>query len=170
MPQIELPDGPGEMTARMWSLCPALGVAVHAFGAAVQTGATLPLRELEAARMRIAHINGCLPCSEARVEDMAALGIDEAFYADVDDPGKRGRYAPREALAIGFAERFAQGKQAFDEPFWADLTAAFTPGEIVELSTCVAKWLAIGRINAVLGMELSCPITIPRRPAAETAA
>lgn len=165
MPQIDLPDGPGEMTARMWSLRPALGDAVRAFGAAVQSCATLPLREREAARMRIAHINGCLPCSEARVEDMAGHGIDEAFYANVDDPAKRHTYAPREALAIGFAERFAAGKQAFDAPFWADLTAAFTPGEIVELSACVAKWLAIGRINAVLDMELSCPITIPAKGA-----
>ncbi len=125
-----------------------------------------PLRELEAARIRIAHINGCLPCSEARPEDMAAQGIDEAFYADVDDPARRGRYSGREALAIGFAERFAAGKGSFDAEFWQDLTSAFTPGEIVELSTCVAKWLAIGRINAVLDMELSCPITIPQRGAA----
>ena len=166
MPQIELPDGPGEMTARMWSLRPALGAAVQAFGQAVQAGSTLPLRELEAARMRIAHINGCLPCSEARPDEMAELGIDEAFYADVDDPARRGRYSQREALAIGFAERFAAGKASFDAAFWQDLTSAFTPGEIVELSTCVAKWLAIGRINAVLDMELSCPITIPQRGAA----
>lgn len=165
MPAIDLPDGPGEMTARMWSLQPALGAAVHAFGAAVQAAATLPLRELEAARMRIAQINGCRPCREARPADMAQAGIYEAFYAGVGDPAQRGAYSPREALAIGFAERFAEGKQSFDEHFWHELTSAYTSAEIVQLATCVAKWLAIGRINAVLDMELSCPVEIPARGA-----
>lgn len=162
MPRIELPETPGEQTARMWSLRPRLGQAVHAFGEAIRANVGLSLREQEAARMRIAHINGCLPCSEARIAGMDELGIDEAFYADVDDPAKRTRYAPREALAIGFAERFAAGREAFDDGFWADLNAAFDPGEIVELASAVAKWLAIGRINAVLELELSCPIVISR--------
>ena len=162
MPRIDLPEGDGEQTARLWSLRPELGEAVRAFGDAVQAQGRLPLREREAARMRIAHINGCLPCSEARIAGMAELGIDEAFYADVSDPARRTRYSAREALAIGFAERFAAGRETFDEPFWAQLRAAFRPDELVELATSVAKWLAIGRINAVFELELSCPITIPR--------
>jgi AhpD family alkylhydroperoxidase len=161
MPRIALAEGDGEESTRMWSLRPAMGAAASAFGASIQSASTLPIREQEAARIRIAHINGCMPCSEARVEDMTAHGLDEAFYADVDDPAKRGGYAPREALAIAFAERFAVGPQAFDDAFWSDLRTAFEDAEIVDLAACCAKWLGLGRLNAVMEIERSCPIRIP---------
>lgn len=170
MPEIDLPAGDGEDTTRMWSLAPHLGAAAKAFSDAVQDGVALPLREMEAARIRIAHINGCIPCSDARIEDPAGLGIDESFYADVDDPAKRGRYTAREALAIGFAERFAAGREAYDDAFWDAMRAHFSPTEIVELTVSCAKWMGLGRVNAVLGLEVSCPIVIPRPRVAEAAA
>lgn len=145
----------------MWSLRPALGAAVGAFGAALKDESRLETRVREAARIRIAHINGCLPCSQTRVEGGDALGLDEAFYAGVDDPAQRDRYAPREALAIGFAERFAAGPAAFDDAFWAALRAAFAADEIVELAAHCAKWLGLGRLNAVMEIATSCPIRIP---------
>ena len=162
MPNIDLPEGPGEEPRRAWSLRPEMGAAGFAYSDAIQATTTLPLGELEAARIRIAHINGCIPCSEARIEDAAAIGLDDAFYADVDDPAKRGRYSHREALAIGFAERFAAGIDTFDDAFWDEMRAAFDSGEIVELAACCGKWLGLGRVNAVLGLEVSCPIVIPR--------
>jgi alkylhydroperoxidase family enzyme len=161
MARIALPDGDGEETARLWRLRPEMGAAAAAFNESIQAGTSLPVREQEAARIRIAHINGCMPCSEARIDDMAAFGLDEAFYEDVDDPAKRGRYGPREALAIAFAERFAVGPQAFDDGFWAELRAAYTDAEIVDLAACCGKWLGLGRINAVLEIERSCPVRIP---------
>lgn len=144
----------------MWRLRPELGEAAEALSRVVQECSIVPVREHEAARMRIAHINGCSPCSDARVEDMAAHGLDESFYADVDDPGRRGRYTHRERLAIEFAERFAAGKEAFHDAFWVEFRAAFSDEEIVDLATSVAKWLALGRINAVLDLSVSCPIRI----------
>lgn len=161
MARIALPDGESEESTRMWSLRPAMGAAVAAFGDSLHAAATLPIREQEAARIRIAHINGCVPCSEARIEDMAAHGLNEAFYADVDDPAKRSRYSEREAIA--FAERFAVGPQAFDDAFWSTLRTAYSDAEILELAACCAKWLGLGRLNAVLEIERSCPIRIPLR-------
>ena len=140
---------------------PPLGVAVGTFGAALKDGSRLETRVREAARIRIAHINGCLPCSQTRVEGGDTLGLDETFYAGVDDPAQRGNYAPREALAIGFAERFAAGPAAFDDAFWADLRTVFADDEIVELATHCAKWLGLGRLNAVMEIATSCPIRIP---------
>ena len=90
----------------------------------------------------------------------SAYGLDEAFYANVDDPALRKSYSRREALAIAFAERFAVGQQAFDDDFWADLRAAFNDGEILDLAACCAKWLGLGRLNAVMEIERSCPIRI----------
>lgn len=163
MATIVLPEGNGSDRERLWSLRPELGTAADHFNDAVQNGTILPVSEQEAARARIAHINGCEPCSDARVFDMASHGIDESFYTDVDDPARRGRYTRREALAIGFAERFAEGKAAFDETFWADLQDAFSAEEIFDLAMCVAKWLALGRINAVFDLAVACPIVIRPR-------
>ncbi|BAV63683.1 carboxymuconolactone decarboxylase family protein [Sphingobium cloacae] len=161
MARIALPEGEGEEGQRMWSLRPTLGEAARAFGEALQDEARLPVRVREAARIRIAHINGCIPCSETRVEDGENLGLDEDFYAHVDDPARRGDYKPREALAIGFAERFAVGPSAFDDAFWADLNSHFSADELVELAAHCAKWLGLGRLNAVMDISVSCPIRIP---------
>ena len=145
----------------MRSLRPALGAAVASFGDALKDESRLETRVREAARIRIAHINGCLPCSQTRVEGGDAFGLDEAFYAGVDDPAQRDSYTPREALAIGFAERFAAGPVAFDDAFWVDLRGAFADDEIVELAAHCAKWLGLGRLNAVMEIATSCPIRIP---------
>jgi AhpD family alkylhydroperoxidase len=160
MARIDLPPGPGEDRERMWRLRPELGEAAEALSRIVQERSIIPVREHEAARIRIAHINGCDPCSEARAQDMEAYGVDESFYEDVDYPERRARYTERERLAIEFAERFAAGRDAFDGAFWADLRAAFRDDEIVDLGVSVAKWLALGRINAVFDLAVSCPIRI----------
>lgn len=168
MANIDLPAGDESESRRMWSLRPDFGAAVTAFGDAIQNGSILPVRESEAARIRIAHINQCIPCSGARMEDMARFGLTDAFYDNVDDPALRSQYSPREQLAIGFAERFAEGVAAFDDVFWERMNAAFSRAEIVDLAACVAKWMGIGRVNAVLGIEALCPIVIaaPRERAA----
>jgi alkylhydroperoxidase family enzyme len=160
MARIALPNGEGEDRQRMWRLRPELGVATDNFSAVVQDRSILSIREQEAARTRIAHINACIPCSEARMEDMDAFGLDEAFYADVDDPAKRANYSPRERLAIEFAERFCWGTERFDDILWGRLRQAFSDAEIVDLATGCAKWLGLGRMNAVLELERTCPIRL----------
>lgn len=162
MARIDIPEGTGEERERMWTLRPEMGAGADAFSAAVQDTSTLTTREQEAARTRIAHINQCIPCTDARIDDMDAHGLDEAFYAGVDAPD--GRYSRRETLAIGYAERFAAGVDSFDDAFWAEMRAAFDDGEIVDLTAGCAKWLGLGRINAVLDLQRSCPIRL--RPSA----
>jgi alkylhydroperoxidase family enzyme len=169
MARIDLPQGTGEDRERMWRLAPELGSAAEAFSRVVQEFTILPVPEHEAARIRIAHINGCVPCSDARSADMGSFGLDEAFYANVDDPALRNNYAPRVALSIGFAERFAAGASAFNEEFWFAMRAAFSDAEIVDLAASCAKWLGLGRINAVLDLSVACPIAIaPSRNARST--
>ncbi len=161
MARIDLPPGDGEDQQRMWKLRPEFGAAAKIFSDTIQQKSILPVREHEAARIRIAHINGCIPCSEARVADMETWGLDDSFYADVDDPALRGRYTKRESLAIEFAERFAIGESAFDDLFWKRFRDAYSDAEIVDLSFSCAKWMGLGRVNAVLGLTVSCPIKIP---------
>jgi alkylhydroperoxidase family enzyme len=145
----------------MWQLRPELGEAAEHFSAVVQDRSILPVREHEAARIRIAHLNRCVPCSEARVADMAAWDLDESFYDDVDDPALRDRYTEREVLAIEFAERFAGGPEAFDDAFWERVRCAYRNDEIVDLAASCAKWLGLGRLNSVLELSVSCPIRLP---------
>lgn len=158
MDRIALPAGDGR--APLWELVPELGPATDGFSRAVQECAVLPVRVAEAARMRIAELNGCVVCRETRVDDLAAHGMDEDFYAGVGDPAQRHRYSAREVLAIEFAERFVAGADAFDDAFWVRVRAGLTPEEVVALTVSAAKWLALGRVNAVLDLSTSCPVRL----------
>lgn len=158
MRRTDLPAGDGR--APLWDLCPELGPATEEFGRAVQECPVLPVRVAEAARMRVAELNDCVVCRETRVDDLDLHGLDEDFYAGVGDPERRHRYSAREALAIEFAERFVAGAAAFDDAFRERMGAGFTSREVVALTISVAKWLALGRVNAVLGLTTSCPVRL----------
>jgi len=59
MARIEIPDGDGLEAARIWQLAPHLGMGLHAMSEAVYERSSLPIREREVARMRIAQLNEC---------------------------------------------------------------------------------------------------------------
>jgi alkylhydroperoxidase family enzyme len=57
--RIDVPEGDGLEAARLWMLAPHMGVGTHALGKAVYEHSSLPIREREVARMRIAQLNEC---------------------------------------------------------------------------------------------------------------
>lgn len=59
MARIDIPDGEGRQASRMWQLAPHLGIGLHAMSEAVYERSSLPIREREVARMRIAQLNQC---------------------------------------------------------------------------------------------------------------
>ena len=59
MARIDIPDGEGRQASRMWQLAPHLGTGLHAMSEAVYERSSLPIREREVARMRIAQLNQC---------------------------------------------------------------------------------------------------------------
>ncbi len=160
MAHVEIPEGEGSERARLWSLRPEFAEAAEHFNHVINSFSILPVRESEAARARMAHINQCEPCSEARVVDGQSYGLDEAFYAGLDSKETRHAYSARERLAIEFAERFDAGKDAFDEQFWSEMRLNFSSAEILDLAMSVAKWLAFGRMNAVFDLVPLCPVEI----------
>ena len=111
---------------------PRMAAAMEQLSAAVYQETTLGYREAEAARIRIAHINGCLMCQGYRIAehlpealkkmDMAEAANtganrgeapDEAFYKAVAvDWRSSDIFSPRERLAIEFAERIALNSEA----------------------------------------------------------
>lgn len=59
MARIDVPDGEGLEASRIWKLAPHLGEGLHAMMQAAYEKASLPIREREAMRMRIAQLNQC---------------------------------------------------------------------------------------------------------------
>ncbi len=59
MARIDVPDGEGLEASRIWKVAPHLGEGVHAMSAAIYEKCSLPVREREAMRMRIAQLNQC---------------------------------------------------------------------------------------------------------------
>lgn len=59
MARIDIPDGEGLEVSRIWDVAPNMGAGVHALGKAVYEHCSLPVREREVARMRIAQLNEC---------------------------------------------------------------------------------------------------------------
>ena len=155
MARIEIPAGDAPESQRVWSLVPDLGAAVQGLTNAVATRRLLPPRVLEAARMTIAHINGCNVCMAWRVPAFAKHGVTEELYADVDDPG-HDEYTADEALAIEYARRYATDHRSIDDEFFARMHEQWSDAEILELTILVADWLAFGRLTAVLDLDQAC--------------
>jgi alkylhydroperoxidase family enzyme len=157
---------------------PGLVSAAMAFSRATYEHSALSLREFEAARTRVAQINGCQLCQSWRsardtaayVESLGGSGDtvasrdhsppDEAFYAAVASWGTSPVFSKRERVAIEYAERLCQDPQglAADERFWKEANTAYGDAEIVDLSYCIACWMGLGRVAHVLGIDNACQI------------
>lgn len=59
MARINAPEGEGSEMARLWGLTPHLGQGLGAMTQAIYEQCSLPVREREAMRMRIAQLNQC---------------------------------------------------------------------------------------------------------------
>lgn len=162
MARIDVTDDLGSWMA----LQPELGAGLVAYSDAIYGKAKLPLREREIARRRIAEINQCEVCRNARQEHGTAQGVDEALYAQVHDWRNARGFSERERLAAEFAERFALDHVMLraDDGFWQRFRGAYADAEIVELTMSVALWLGAGRAMRVLDVGQACALTL-RSPA-----
>ncbi len=155
--RIDLPGGV-EPIGWLWGeAVPGIGPAAAAFSDRVYADSTLPLREFEAARTRIAQINHCLFCLDWRTE-RAGEKVEEEFYGEVSAWRSSPALSDRERLAAEYAERFAVEHLSLDtdEGFWARMRGVFTDREIIELTMCIGSWVAFGRLHHVLGVDAAC--------------
>lgn len=158
MARINIPQGPGAEAVRVFSLHPAMGMALAGVSAAIYEKSLLSKREREAVRMRIALINQCQICLGFRFPELQAEGINEEFYRDVSDWRASDAFSQRERLAIEYAERFATDHLNIDDAFVSRLRDHFSDAEIFDLSGVIAGLLANGRILQVLQVDQSCAI------------
>ena len=166
MPRIDVPPESDPLLHLWTTKATPLTSAAGVLSDAVYRKSTLPLREFEAARTRIAQINDCQLCLDWRtardVPDRAADGEDvpQELYEHVgSDPSWQG-FTERERLAAEFAERYALDHRSMDDAFWDRLHANFSDDELVELAVCVGSWLAFGRLNRVFDVDGACRVPL----------
>jgi alkylhydroperoxidase family enzyme len=175
MPNISVPEEhlANPIGYAIANLSPEQTGSLYDFSTLVYKNSKLPLREFEAARARIALINGCQICKQFRAMAdvptyLEGLGEDpeigvhkngpapeEEFYLGIAGWRNSGVYSERERLAIEYAERFCDAPDALghDAAFWQKLKAQFSEGEIVDLTLACAAFVAAGRFVHVLGFD-----------------
>lgn len=157
---IDIPDGKDPIEYVWGEMVPGIGVAASHFSLSVYAHSTLGLREFEAARLRIAQINGCVFCLDWRTERDGEK-VEESFADAVTAWRTTDAFDERTRLAAEYAERYALDHHGLDEEFWARMGVCYSQLEIVELSMSIGSWLAFGRLNHVLGLDTAC--LLPRR-------
>ena len=169
MPILDVPEGQDPLIHAWVAAAPDLTIPAAQLSSAVYEKSTLPLREFEAARVRIAQINDCALCLSWRsARDVASRAdeadtVDEEFYAHIGDSEWPG-FSERELLAAEFAALFALDHLSMDDAFWTRMRAAFTDPEIVELGVCVGMWVSQGRLNRILDIDGACRVPLPESP------
>ncbi|MET8523505.1 carboxymuconolactone decarboxylase family protein [Nocardioides sp. NBC_00163] len=152
---VDVPDGRDPIEYVWGEMVPGIGPAAAGLSLAVYEHTTLGLREFEAARLRIAQINGCVFCLDWRTERDGEM-VEESFAEAVEEWRTTDAFDDRTRLAAEFAERYAIDHHGIDQDFWDRMSAHYTDAEIVELSMCLGSWLAFGRLNHVLGLDTAC--------------
>ncbi|MYS87963.1 carboxymuconolactone decarboxylase family protein [Embleya scabrispora] len=152
---IDIPEDKDPI-AYVWAeMVPEIGIAASTFSMKVYDASNLGLREFEAARLRIAQINGCIFCLDWRTERDGEK-VEDGFDVAVTEWRTTEVFDDRTRLAAEYAERYAVDHHNLDDEFWARMTAHYTQAEIVELSMAIGSWLAFGRLNHVLGLDSVC--------------
>lgn len=157
---IDIPEGKDPILYVWGELVPGIGPAASAFSLSVYEHTTLGLREFEAARLRIAQINGCVFCLDWRTERDGEK-VEDSFLDDVENWRTAQGFDDRTRLAAEYAERYATDHHGLDAEFWDRMGAHYTQVEVVELSMSIGSWLAFGRLNHVLGLDAMCMLPRP---------
>ncbi|MFD3658593.1 carboxymuconolactone decarboxylase family protein [Streptomyces sp. NPDC058620] len=152
---IDIPEGKNAIEYVWGDMVPGIGIAASEFSLAVYAHTTLGLREFEAARLRVAQINGCAFCLDWRTE-RDGRKVEAEFAEAVTQWRTTGAFDDRTRLAAEYAERYAVDHHGIDDAFWDRMTAHYSQSEIVELSMSIGSWLAFGRLNRVLGLDTVC--------------
>ena len=155
MARIDVPEGNGLERERLLMMQPDVAIGMGAYAQAVYEKTSLPAREREIARLRVAVANGCPVCLNTRSPKAEAEGLGEAGVQDViacsigQAPAIEG-LSDRERLAGEFADRFATDHHSIYDTFMAEIKTHFSDIEIIELTALCAMTVGNGRFMTVL--------------------
>jgi AhpD family alkylhydroperoxidase len=150
--RLDIPDGDGGDAVQLWSLRPEMGAAVNRLVDAAYHKSILPVGVREAARIRIAQLNGCTVCLAFRADSVRSEGLTEEFYCQVGTDDGTVAYTHQERLAVEYAERFAVDHLSIDDAFVDRLRTVFSDAEVLDLTICLSAFLGLGRTLRVLGI------------------
>jgi alkylhydroperoxidase family enzyme len=154
---VDVPAGKDPIMYVWGEMVPRIGPAAAKFSAAVYAHSTLSLREFEAARLRIAQINGCVVCQDYRTE-RDGQRVEDGFDVAVANWASTDALDGRARLCAEYAGRYAEDHHGLDDEFWTRMKAHFSDAEIVELTMCLGSWIAFGRLNRVLWLDTACEL------------
>ncbi|WP_027503412.1 carboxymuconolactone decarboxylase family protein [Rhodococcus sp. UNC363MFTsu5.1] len=152
---IDIPEDKDPIGYVWGEMVPGIGIAASKFSLSVYEHSTIDLRAFEAARLRIAQINGCIFCQDWRTE-RDGKKVEAGFDDAVENWRTTDVFDDRTRLAAEYAERYALDHHGLDDEFWTRMFAHYTQTEVVELSMSIGAWLAFGRLNHVLGLDSVC--------------
>ena len=167
MARINIPEGDGTEHARMWQLAPLLGAGVHAMSAAVYERSSLPIREREVARMRIAQLNDCNVCMNTRARSAMDEGLTDELYQQVGCYNDVADFTVREKLAAEYAEMFAIDHLSIGDELFSRLREQFIDTELLELTVTIGFCVGIGRAFNVLDIARDFDVNWSREPIKE---
>ena len=78
------------------------------------------------------------------------------MYAHVAEHRDHPEYSDGERMAIEYAERFALDHLALDDEFFERLHEHFSDADILDLTICIADFLAFGRLTGCSKGTQSC--------------
>ena len=93
---------------------------------------------------------------------MAEQGVTEDMYAHVAEHRDHDEYSGAEQIAIEYAERFALAHLELDDEFFVRLREHFSDADILDLTICIADFLAFGRLTEVLRLDQECSLEFPQ--------
>ncbi|MEM7142080.1 MAG: carboxymuconolactone decarboxylase family protein [Actinomycetota bacterium] len=158
MARIDVPDGDDLERIRLLMMQPDVAIGMGAFAEAVYEKTSLPAREREIARLRVAVANGCPVCLNTRSPKAEAAGLDEdgvqgVIACSIGQAPQIEGLTERERLAGEFADRFATDHHSIDDGFMAEIRTHFSDVEVIELTALCAMTVGNGRFMTVLGIE-----------------
>jgi alkylhydroperoxidase family enzyme len=165
---VDVPEGKDPISFVWGEMVPKIGMAAVKFSGAVYSDSTLSLQEFEAARLMIAEVNGCVFCQDWRTE-REGVTVEDGFDEEVRNYATSTVLTQRARLAAEYAVRFATDHHNLDEEFWRRMFAQYSQNEVVELSMCLGSWIAFGRLNRVLGLDVACVLPTHTQEAVTTA-
>jgi AhpD family alkylhydroperoxidase len=133
---------------------PQLADAIGALNDAVMAS-ELPPRLHELVRYRIAQLNGCSRCMAYRAPDSRAT---EELLAQVESWRDSTEMTEAERAALDFAERFSVSPSEVDDELVDVLREHLGDAGVVDLAVCVAKYVATGRLIAILDLDQACVV------------
>ncbi|MCJ7438843.1 MAG: hypothetical protein MUP97_13915 [Acidimicrobiia bacterium] len=89
---------------------------------------------------------------------MREHGVTEELYAHVSDHRDHDEYSEAERVAIEYAELFALDHLSIDDEFMARLRSHFSDPDVLDLTICIADFLAFGRLTQVLKLDVQCEL------------